>query len=84
MKALVEAGADLEIRSRSDISPLIACVMKNRIPIAEYLLSKGAKLDFSVRMSALRDIILKMSLDFKVILDNYMSIFCQFNKYSTE
>ncbi len=74
MKLLVESGASLEARSKSEISPLIACVMKNRVPIADYLLTKGARIDLTSKMSAMQEIIQGMSFDMKVIFNNHISI----------
>lgn len=73
MRALVEAGAQMECRSNSDISPLIACIMKNRVPIADYLLSKGAAIDFKVKMSAMKEMLADMGTELKIVFGNHIS-----------
>jgi uncharacterized protein len=43
VKLLVNAGAEVDVKDRSGLTPLQAAIMKGNIAIADFLLSKGAQ-----------------------------------------
>ena len=47
MKTLIKHGANQEMRSADDKTPLLAAITRNKHLIVQILLEAGAKLDFT-------------------------------------
>jgi len=70
---LVNAGADLNVYDKSYISPLLACIIRDGLNIADYLLSRGAKIEFYAKNPMVEEALRKLSFDFKLLFHNHTS-----------
>ena len=52
VKLLVRYGAEINFRDKNDLSPLLISIYRRKWQIAEYLISKGATLDYKCKNMA--------------------------------
>jgi len=73
-ETLIKLGADLEARSRNDMTPLLTAVARNKPDLVGLLLKKRAKLDLSTKNELGKDKVASMSAEMKRAIDRVITV----------
>ena len=66
---MIKLGANLEARSRNDMTPLLTAVSRNKPELVYLLLKKGAKLDLSTKNELGKHKVDNMSAEMKLAIN---------------